>query len=433
MDALIPVAVIAGLIFLNGLFVAAEFAIVGAPAMAIERRARGGERLANLVARVLRFPRSQDRYVATAQLGITFASLGLGMYGEHVVAGWLTGVLEALGAARYVAAHVLGSVLAIVGLNYLHIVLGEMVPKSLALMHAERASLLITPAMLVVRALLFPLVVALNSLGNALLGLLGVDRLERSQEHYHTAEELELVIEESLRGGLMRSESARVVSELLEFGDLSAVEVMVPRVDVMGVESGAGTEELAALLREAPHTRYPVYEGDLDHVVGVLHVKDILRLLGEKRPVRPSDVRPVPFVPETARTDAILNAMSEKRAQLAVVLDEFGGTAGVVTTADLFEEIVGDVEEGSAEADIRPQPDGSLLVFGTVRLDELGDWLGLVLEYGEVDTVGGLVLSLLNRPAEPGERLDFSGLELEVTAVDGHRVAECRVRPPGAQ
>jgi CBS domain containing-hemolysin-like protein len=428
MENLLPAAVIALLILLNGLFVAAEFAIVGAPATSIERRARSGERLAVLVNRILRFPRSQDRYVATAQLGITFASLGLGMYGEHVVAAWLAELLEALGAARYIAAHALASVLAIAGLNYLHIVLGEMVPKSLALMHAERAALLITPAMMAVRALLFPLVFVLNSIGNGLLAALGVNRQQRSEEHYHTTEELELVVEESLRGGLMMSESARVVSELLEFGDLSAAEVMVPRVSVVGVEMGASRTQLAEVLREDPHTRYPVYEGDLDHVVGVLHVKDVLRVITAERPLSAVDVRPVPFVPETARPDAILDAMAEKRAQVAVVLDEYGGTAGIVTTADLFEEIVGDVEEGAVEADIRPQDDGSLLVEGGVRLDELGDALGLTLEHDDVDTVGGLVLSLLNRPAMEGEKVGFEGLLIEVIAVEGHRVAECRVR-----
>jgi CBS domain containing-hemolysin-like protein len=207
MDSLIAIVIIAVLIALNGIFVAAEFAIVAAPRHALEQRARGGHRIARRVLDVLREPRRQDQFIATAQVGITLASLGLGMYGEHVVAGWFARLFEHLGAYRYAAAHGAASVLAVVVLTYFHIVLGEMVPKSLALQRAERTVLMVTPLMRVVRACFHPLVIGLNFVGNGILALLGMSRQTASHERYYSSEELQLVVQESADAGVLTSEA----------------------------------------------------------------------------------------------------------------------------------------------------------------------------------------------------------------------------------
>jgi CBS domain containing-hemolysin-like protein len=184
------------------------------------------------------------------------------------------------------------------------------------------------------------------------------------------------------------------------------------------------------ILRGSPHTRYPVYEGSLDHITGVVHIKDILRRMPNRRALRPSEVREVPYIPETAEMDTVLAAMRRANSQMAVVMDEHGGTAGVITIEDLFEEVVGEIEEGwVARPDIYRALDGRLIVAGTVRISEVGEELGLVLEHAEVDTVSGLVLSLLDRPPLVGDRVEYDDVGFEVTAVEGHGVSECAVTP----
>lgn len=428
MGSVLPIGIIAVLIALNGIFVAAEFSLVGVSRAAVERLAGQGSRAAQLVRHIVHDPRSQDRYLATAQVGITAASLGLGMYGEHTLAQWLAEPLESLGVGRWVAAHALASGLAVAVLTYFHIVLGEMVPKSLALRSAKKTALWISPPMRWIQYLMYPLVVGLNAAGTGILRLAGIRR-ETSAAAYLTPEEIEYMVEESEAEGLLAPEAGRVLKDVFDFGELTAEEVMVSRVHVSGVPLGAEPGDLAEVLRGSQHTRYPVYEGDLDHICGILHIKDVLRLLREKTPVTREDVRPVPFVPETAELDAVLAAMRREQSQMVVVMDEHGGTAGVATREDLFEEVIGEVDEDIASRpDISEGPAGSLTVQGTVRLDELEDVLETELSHEEVDTVSGLVLSILERPPKVGDVVRYAGLRFEVTAVEGHGVSRCRVR-----
>jgi CBS domain containing-hemolysin-like protein len=435
---MIEVAIITALILLNGIFVAAEFAIVGAPKAAIDARAAQGDRLARLVQRVLRDPRLQDRYIATAQLGITLASLGLGMYGEHVLADAVYDALGATGIPAWIASHGVASVAAVAILTYFHIVVGEMIPKSLALQQAERLACWITPPMLWTKNVLYPLVVSLNGLGNLLLKAIGVNRQAHSAEQYYTPEELQLIVQESGELGALRSESSEVLQELFEFGDLNAAQVMVPRVRIIGIQVGMTPAAIRALLSEQTHTRYPVFEKDLDHIVGMVHIKDLLRLLLREETVGAAHARPLPVVPETAPLDTVLTVMRRDRTQMAVVIDEHGGTAGVVTLQDLFEEVVGDLEEGPAAGQqVYRDRYGRLRVPGTMRLDEVGQYFDLDLEHEDVDRVSGLILTLLGRPPVVGDCVKWERLQFEVTAVKGHGVEEGAVcltdmdsRPP---
>jgi magnesium and cobalt exporter, CNNM family len=422
---MIEVAIITTLILLNGIFVAAEFAIVGAPKAAIDARAAQGDRFARLVQRVLRDPRLQDRYIATAQLGITLASLGLGMYGEHVLADALYDALGATGVPAWIASHGVASVAAVAILTYFHIVVGEMIPKSLALQQAERLARWVTPPMLWTKNVLYPFVVSLNGLGNLLLKAIGVNRQAHSAEQYYTPEELQLIVQESGELGALRSESSEVLQELFEFGDLNAAQVMVPRVRIIGIQVGMTPAAIRALLSEQTHTRYPVFEKDLDHIVGMVHIKDLLRLLLREETVGAAHARPLPVVPETAPLDTVLTVMRRDRTQMAVVIDEHGGTAGVVTLQDLFEEVVGDLEEGPAAGQqVYRDRYGRLRVPGTMRLDEVGQYFDLDLEHEDVDSVSGLILTLLGRPPLVGDCVKWERLQFEVTAVKGHGVEE---------
>jgi CBS domain containing-hemolysin-like protein len=420
--------IVCALIALNGLFVAAEFAIIGAPRAAIDARAAKGQRLAIAVQAILRDPRRQDRYIATAQLGITLASLGLGMYGEHALAGWIYERLGGLGGPAWLASHALASTVAIAIFTYFHIVIGEMVPKSIALQYAERSVLWITPIMMWIRNVLFPLVFLLNGIGTLLLKMIGVARQQQSADHFYTAEELELVVRESEQLGVLRGEAGQMLREIFEFGDLTAGQVMVPRVRLVGIEVGTGPAEVRDLLAQSPFTRYPIYEEDLDHILGGIHIKEVFRLVLHGVTVGPEHARPLPVVPETAPLDVVLSTLRAERTQMAIVIDEHGGTAGVVTLEDLFEEVVGEIDEGPTTApEIYRDTQGRLHVPGTMRVDELGQQFDLDLEHEEVDSISGLVLMLLGRPPVVGDTVRYDRLSFEVTAVMGHGVEECAV------
>lgn len=336
MDSIIPIAIVTVLIVLNGLFVAAEFAIVGVPRLAIDRRARAGERVASVVRRIIDDNRQRDRYIATAQIGITVSSLGLGMYGEHVLAAWLVRHFEATSLGAWISVHAVASVVSITVLTYFHIVVGEMVPKTFALQHAERTALWVTPFMLVTQTLWLPLVVGLNSAGDWLLRLAGLAQQTSSQERYHSPEELQTVIEESQQAGLIRGETGRLIAEILEFGDSTVSSVMVPRVRMSAIPLGESPDGLASRIARAAHTRYPVYRDQPDDVVGFIDVKTLLSLVLAGEALGAQHVRAIPIVPETTSLDRVLAAMKQDATPLALVVDEFGGTAGIVALEDLF-------------------------------------------------------------------------------------------------
>jgi CBS domain containing-hemolysin-like protein len=432
-ELLFALGVILLLVMANGLFVAAEFAIVGAPRASIEHQAEQGSRLAARVVRILEDPKRQDRYIATTQVGISVASLGLGMYGEHAVAEWLAQRLEILETNRWIAAHAVASVMAISFLTYLHIVIGEMVPKALALQRAAKTVLYVSPVILAIETALMPVVVGLNAIGNGLLRLFGVRRQEVETERYHTTEELQYIIEESQEGGMLRGEAGQILRELFAFGDLTAGEVMVPRVMLAAIEVGTGPEELSRIVRANPHTRYPIFSGDLDNIIGSLHIKEALRHLVSGTPVTARDARALPYVPGPAQLDAVLAAMRRYRAQMAVVMDQHGGTAGIVTMEDLFEEVVGDIEEGHGLGAIVREGPNRIRARGTVRLEEAGQALGCTLEHPKVTTVSGLVLVLVGRPAMKGDTMVWNNVRIEVTATTGRGVADALLTRVPAQ
>jgi CBS domain containing-hemolysin-like protein len=434
-EFLVALGIILLLVIANGLFVAAEFAIVGASRTNVEHQASQGHRLARRVAHILEDPKRQDRYIATTQVGISIASLGLGMYGEHVMAEWIALRLAPFGELRWITAHTLASVIAVAVLTYLHIVIGEMVPKALALQRAERTALYVSPIILALQTAFLPIIVALNAVGNGLLRLVGVRRQEGGSERYHTTEELQYIVEESQEGGMLRGESGRILRELFEFGDLTAGEVMVPRVMLSGIDVGASPADLEAIVRHSPHTRYPVFEGNLDNIVGSLHIKQVLRHLIAERPVTARDARRLPYVPGPMLLDEVLSTMRRYRAQMAVVMDQHGGTAGLVTMEDLFEEVIGDIQEGAGRTSIVREAAGRIRARGTVRLEEAGAALGCTIEHPKVTTISGLVLLLLGRPAAVGDVVTWQNARIEVAAVAGRGVADAvvtRVLPPRA-
>jgi CBS domain containing-hemolysin-like protein len=426
----ITAAIVLALVALNGLFVAAEFALIGASRPAIEGMASKGDTGAKGVLAVLTDSKATDRYIATAQLGITFASLGLGMYGEHQLAEWLEGQLRGTALGGKLPVHTLASGLSLALLTYLHIVLGEMIPKTLALQKPERMVLSISLPMRWVQALFLPLVVVLNGLGRALMRLAGVNPTEGHGKAPTTAD-LAYIVDESVEGGRLGELPGRVFDELLGFGERIAAEVMTPRVKVIGVRRGSPPEELREVLLRSKHTRYPVYERDMDDLVGFVHIRDLLDVLMDGAPLTEKYIRPVPFVAGQTRLDAVLARMRAEKTQLVVVMDEHGGTGGILTVEDLFEEVVGEIADTpESHAPIRRE-NGRLRVSGQARLDEVGEELEIdAFTHPEVDTVSGLVLALLLRPPAVGDVVEWYGVRFRVIDVDGHGVEACEVYPP---
>lgn len=421
---------ILAMIAVNAFFVAAEFAAVSVRHSRIRSLAGEGNRLARLLLPRIEDPASLDRYVACCQVGITFSSLLLGAVGQASL------TLQWAGFAGWVGAHAAASVLAITTLAYLHIVLGEMVPKSLALQKPESTALWLIRSVQWTQFITFPLVIMLSGLGNLMLSMIGIRRAEAGHERYYTTEELQYVVRESQQGGLLRAESGRVLSDLLEFGEITAGEVMVPRTKAVGVPADAAPEVIKNIVRSSRHTRYPVFEKDLDHILGVVHIKELFQALLADVSVPSKTLHPVPRVPEGLTLDRVMEAMREAGAQMVIVMDEHGGTAGILTMEDLFQEIVGDIEEASgptSHSEIFRDEQGVLYVDGSVRLPAVGEHLGIELEHDEVDSVSGLVLLLLGCPAVVGDEVEYEGFVFKVTQIDGHGVGQCKVTQPSQE
>jgi CBS domain containing-hemolysin-like protein len=424
--------VISLLILVNGTCVAAELSLVGARRSRLLSLAEGGNRSARHVLGLTGSYRAMDRTVATAQVGITLSSLGLGMYAEESMAHALLPLFERFEMGE-LAAHGLASTLTVVLLTYLHVVVGEMIPKTVALQHPIQTALLLQAPLRGLRILLAPLVIVLDGASTGILHLL---RVVTAGEHAraHTLQEIQALVETSDLSDPMAQRQNRMLRGLLEFEDLPVRKVMVPRNSVIGIPVDAGPEEVLALLKRTAHTRYPVFQGDLDQIIGFVHVK---QLLGVLRPGLSLDLRAlaraVPMVPEAARARRVLRRFREEQVHLAVVVDEHGGTSGVVTLQDLLAEIFGDVQDefDAEEPDIRRLSETTAVLRGSVRLDEINEEFGLEFEGRLVDTVAGLILQELGRTARRGDVVRLEDVILTVEEVERLAIARVRLRLRG--
>lgn len=428
-----PVLVIGLLLVVNGFFVAAEFALAAAPEARIARLAEEGASGAQRLLAILRNARSFTAYISTAQVGITLASLGLGMYGEHAIAAWLVHPLEELGGWGTAAAHAIATVIAVTLLTYLHVVLGEMVPKSLALAEPAMAALRLASVMQVAQVLFGPLTMLLNWAGDRLLRLAGIPPADARARLVSSAE-LEYIVEESTVSGLLEPTEQIYLENVLDFGERTLGQVMTPRTRMQILPAEATLDEVLETICEHGYSRYPVYEGDRDHIIGVLYVKDLARLIsqGAQSIDLRTLVRPAYFVPETVLLEQMLQRFRSEHIQIAIVVDEFGGTAGLITLEDLVEELIGEIQDEFDEeipplAEIAPY---TLRARGDLLIDELNQLYGLALHHEEADTIGGLVMAHLGRIPAAGECVVVDRIEFEVEAVEGLAINTVLVRLP---
>lgn len=413
------------LVLLNAFFVAAEFALVGSRRSKIDQLAEEGERGAKSVQDALK---NLDRYISGTQLGITLASLALGWIGEPALATMVDGVLEKLGihAAAGVAHSTAGIATAFLVITFLHIVLGELAPKSIALVAPERVSMILARPLILFSRVMSPFITVLNNVANALLRVVGVDPAGGAHHSVHSADELRLLVMQARAQGTLNENDSMMLAGVFDFHEKKARDVMRPRTEVAAIPADATEDEVWAILRSERYSRYPVIGESLDDIVGVFLAKDLW--LHQGRFTLQQFLRAPLFIPDSRPAERVLDDLRKTRAHMAVVLDEYGGTAGIITMEDLVEEVVGDIaDEYDAAAREALETDGVLELAGSLSLiDVRSDYKVLVPE-GDWTTLGGYVFNALGRLPRVGDRVAIPGSELEVVAMDGRRVAAVRV------
>jgi CBS domain containing-hemolysin-like protein len=419
---------ILGLVFANAFFVAAEFSLVAARRTRLDELSREGDRKATLARRAIQ---SLGRYISTTQLGITLTSLGLGWIGEPALAATIQSGFQFLPkAVMSIAVHSVAVGIAFAFITTLHIVLGELLPKAIALVHPEEVSrLLIAPLMGFSWLMAIPIRL-LNGSSNALLKALKINR-PGEQERVHSPEEIRLLVEQSQESGQIGQQDARLLEGVFEFSEKSAQDVMTPRTEIVALEAGLPVEQAADIVASAQRSRYPVHVDSLDEIIGVVHAKDILKTLREK-PTTPvgSIIRPPLMVPGTREVEDVLADMKRLKTHMAIVLDEYGGTAGLVTMEDLLEEIVGPIFDEHDRVD-RPGPKSAVPVLdGGLSLARFNADHGTDLDDTDYTTLGGYLFGQLGRLPRVGDRVKVGALEFEIAAMEGRRVKGVKLRQP---
>jgi magnesium and cobalt exporter, CNNM family len=416
------------LVFANGFFVAAEFAIVTVRKTRIDQLIAEGHRGARAVRKAVTDP---DSYIAATQLGITMASIGLGWIGEPALASMIMPALTSLPAViAETTAHSIAVAIAFAIVTALHIVLGELAPKTIALDKPEATALLVVkPTELFMRTF-WPFIKLLNGMGRAVVNLLGLQS-KGGHALVHSEEELKMLVTASQEAGVLEEQEEQMLHRVFGFADLTAGQVMIPRTELIAVAADTPHDQLVDQLARSRHTRLPVYRRDLDDVAGILHVTDVLQAVASGTPVDASALaREAVTIPETLAADDLLGEMRRRRVSEAIVIDEYGGTAGMVTFSSLVARIIGDVPGVAGSARIAVRPDGSADIDGLALVTDVNTQFGLHVDEKTYNTVGGFVLGCLGRDARVGDTIQVEGRRMRVIALDGLRVARVWLSKP---
>lgn len=409
------------LVFLNGFFVAAEFSLVKVRQTRLTQLVNDGNTRAKYAQKVTH---QLDTYLSACQVGITLSSLGLGWVGEPAIAHMIVEpLLGASGLPEYlISAISIGIAFAII--TFLHIVLGELAPKSLAIQKAEETSLWVAAPLMFFYKLLFPAIWFLNGTANALMKRLGLEVLSE-HEAAHTEEEIRLLVNQSHQSGHIDKNELALVEQVFDFSETLVRETMVPRIDIVCLYTTSTFEENLEIIRTQRHSRLPVADEDKDNIIGFVHATDFYLAALENQHVELESVlRPITTVPESMEISTVLRLLQKKRSQMAIVIDEYGGTAGLVTMEDILEEIVGDIQD---EFDEDERPDIEILengfsVSGMMLLTDLNDYLPFDLESEDVDTIGGWLYSQLEEDIAVNASIEIENHVFTVKQMDNHRV-----------
>ena len=423
---LVRVAAVVALVALNGFFVAAEFALVGARRSKLQEMHDGGDRLAKFGLKALG---NLDRYISATQLGITIATITLGWVGEPVVAALIDSILGLFGirpapGAVHTAA---GIGVAFAVITFLHVVFGELAPKTVALVMPERLSGWVALPLMLFARVMSPFIALLNGTANAFLRVFGIQPMSESR-HVHSPEELRMLVMQARAHGTLDESDSAMLAGVFDFHEKKVQDVMRPRTEMVALSIDETEAEVRETLSRERYSRYPVYQESLDDVVGVFLAKD-LWLYDKKEPFSlRSFVRDPLYVPATRLAVRVLDDLRKTRAHMAVVLDEYGGTAGIVTMEDLIEEVIGDIaDEYDMVSRESVEVNGVLELAGNLSLIDVRSDHRVQIPDGEWTTLGGYVFARLGRIPRVGDRVSFPGGDLEVIAMDGRRVAGVRI------
>jgi CBS domain containing-hemolysin-like protein len=412
---------VAALILLNGYFVAAEYGLVTARRTRIREMEAQGNRRARSVLAITAQP---PRFIAAMQLGVTLTSLAIGALGETVLKDLLDQWLATIVAVIF----------AFLIITFLHVVIGELVPKGVALKYSERVALAVSTPVRVFFVVFGPFIWVLQKSTELILRGLGLEP-PGAEGDVHSEAELRMLLDRSQRHGEIEEEEQQMISKVFDFGDKHADDVMVPRVDVVALSIDLPAEEALKAVMESPYTRYPVYRESLDEILGILHVRDLFAALMDRgiAEVQLEDLLRTPyFVPETKDLGSLLAEFRAQNLHLAIVLDEYGAMEGIVTLEDLLEEIVGEIEDefDLPHEDIERIDDRTVRISGTVSIDEFDEQFGTDLPDEDYHTVAGFVFGLVGRAAEPGDEVEHEGIRFRVDEVDGTRIQRLTVTLP---
>jgi CBS domain containing-hemolysin-like protein len=414
---------ILALVVANGFFVAAEFSIVTVRKTRVDQLVAEGRSRARAVRRAVSEP---DRYIAATQLGITMASLGLGWIGEPALASLIQPLFEFLPSPLAVTtAHSIAVAVAFAVITALHITVGELAPKTIALERSEATALLVVgPTELFMKAF-WPFIHAMNGMGRAIVNLIGLRGAGR-HALVHSEEELKMLVTASQEAGVLEEHEEQMLHRVFGFSDLTAGQVMVPRTELAAIAADASREALLEQLGRAGYPTLPVYRNNLDTVVGILHVTDVIKAIaaGQREINAGALAREALTVPETLAADDLLAALQRRGVREAIVIDEYGGTAGLVTFEWLMERIVGDLVAVGHAGRITVRPDGSADIDGLALVTDVNEQFDLRIDEEIYTTVGGYVLGRIGRRARVGDVIEVDGRTMRVLALDGLRVAK---------
>ncbi|HEY5021789.1 MAG TPA: hemolysin family protein [Gemmatimonadaceae bacterium] len=415
------------LVLLNAFFVGAEFALVRSRRTRLEAMVRSGDRLAHFAVRA---SSNISRILSASQLGVTLASLGLGWVAESTVGEIFEHLFANLPFAVEVSMRLtLAATVALILVTYLHVVFGELVPKAAALNHPESLARWLAPPLLFFAWITTPFTFFLNKSSQVILRALGQEKAG-SEEAVHSPEEIRLLVEQSQESGQMQAHDADLIEAVFEFSEKNAREVMTPRTELVALPVEATLSEVLAVVQESGLSRYPVYDESIDNIIGVVLAKDLLRLLAPRTNLDafdlPSIMRPVHVIPGSREVEEVLADFKRLKEHMAVVLDEYGGTAGVVTMEDLLEEIVGEILDEydtpeDAEAPLHTRA-GETLVPGSTHIGELNEHFSLKVPDEDYTTIGGYVFGVLGRLPVVGDRVIAGGAIFTVREMDGRRI-----------
>jgi len=416
------------LVMANAFFVAAEFAIVKVRSSQLLERIKKGHRRAVLAKHI---SDNLDAYLSATQLGITLTSLGLGWVGEPLLADMLQDPLRAIGLVNERTIHALAFGIGFGSLTFLHIILGELAPKSLAIRNPERTTLFIAFPLQLFYIVFKPLIILLNASANVILRLIGISP-SSTRELLHSAEELQILVDEGARTGVLDKTEQELISSIFEFSNTTAKEIMVPRTEVVAVNITTPRERLITVVTEEGYSRVPVFSGTIDNIVGIIYTKDLINLLEHRDLIVLEDiVRPAHFVPSSIQISVLMRELQEQKLHMAIVLDEFGGTQGIITMEDILEEIVGEIHDEYDEVlkDVEQSADGSALVNARITIHTFNEKFKVEIpDDPEYETLNGFLYKISGSIPELHEELVYGDLIFTVMKKSQRRIRQVRVR-----